>query len=222
MKNILLKSTILIIALLFSACGAKVGFKKDEPLDGAALVYVYVPTLISSGDSSSTDSYKIRINNKRVDSKIFEGEYKVFNLKPDTISMSVTKGGIEERTLKIDFKAGQIYYLRVVNDLENNLFSFTQVDSTEALKELSKTGLSGSKAIELDNIITEFMEKEPKQEEVVQVVAKPVVPVVKQIKSEPVTTSSKMDELKKAHQLKVDGILTEDEFKKLKAEILAK
>ncbi|QOY54470.1 hypothetical protein HUE87_11420 [Candidatus Sulfurimonas marisnigri] len=223
MKNLLLKSTILLILLVFTACSSKVAFAKQEPLQGASLVYVYVPQFVSTGENGNMGSYKIRINNKRVESKIFEGEYQVFNLKPEKISISVTKDGIEERKLQMDFKEGESYYLRVINDVQNNNFSFVQAEKGVALKEIAKTGLSGSRAIELDNIITELVTPDEKQEST-PIVSAPLAPkpAVQKVQIETLTTSSKMDEVKKAYQLKVDGILSEDEFTKLKAEILAK
>ncbi|QOY51899.1 DUF2846 domain-containing protein [Candidatus Sulfurimonas baltica] len=217
MKNILIKATILITVLMFTACGTKVPFKKEEPLQGAALVYVYVPISVGSGEDMSGSSYKIRVNNKRIEGRIIDGEYKSFNLKPNSTTISTTRNDIQEQALKIDFKAGETYYLKVVNNSESATFELVQVDSTLGLKEIAKTGLAGSRAIEVDNILTELVEEDPQEE--AQIVSKPVA---KKVQSIPATTSSKMDEVKKAYQLKVDGILTEDEFTKLKAEILAK
>jgi hypothetical protein len=42
LKKIVTVIGLLVVSLLFTGCGNKVSFKAQEPLENAALVYVYV------------------------------------------------------------------------------------------------------------------------------------------------------------------------------------
>jgi len=83
----------------------------------------------------------------------------------------------------------------------------------EANPELMKTGLAGSSVESEENIIDIFTD-EPKKEEPAVVTSPLMTPKV--------NTTSKMDEIQKAFDMKEKGMLSEDEFKALKSEILAK
>ena len=79
-----------------------------------------------------------------------------------------------------------------------------------------KTGLAGSSVENEDNIINIFTDDEPKKEE-----SAVVAPAASQTEAV-VQTSSKMDEVQKAYDMKEKGMLSEEEFNRLKAEILAR
>ena len=125
-------------------------------------------------------------------------EYLPFYMKTNKTNISVVRASIEKESLDLKLNAGEIYYLRVDTNLDFNRFEFTQIENKIASKEIQKTGLAGSVAVEENEIVTEVIDSSQTQ------------------------GSSKSDEIKKAYKLKVDGILTQEEYQELKTEILAK
>ena len=200
----------------------------------------------------------IRINNKQADERIEEGEYMALNLKPETMSISATKQEIQEHVLKMDLKAGQIYYLKIVDDMAGGAFEFHEVDSITALQEIEKTGLIGTNEESPENIITEFVSSDSEADSVIKAnetatmteaqidamieqklaekssttAVVPVVgdvepssnsvPVIAPIGNTTKASVSQMDEILKAYEMKEKGILSDTEFKAIKANILNK
>ncbi len=224
MKNIKIV-LIAVIMLLLSACGSKTPFSAQQPLENSALVYVYATSVMSSGESTSSKDFSIRINNKRYLERIKSGEYMAFNLKPDSMTLSATRSQIEEQVLKLSLQAGQTYYLRIKDNLEGGKFEFEQVGASEGAKEIAKTGLAGSSEESPENIITEFVNpKEDKKEDMIVkeqpvAVQQPATVITPTVSTK---SLSKSDEIEKAYNLKQKGILSEEEYKNLKTEILAK
>jgi hypothetical protein len=230
-------SLLSLVLLVFVACGNKLAFKPQEPLQNAALVYVYAVENIGDDENTNESDFSIRINNKPVMQRIIGGEYMVFNLKPVSLSISATKKEVDEKVLKLDLKASHIYYLRITDNLEDGRFAFEVVDNSIASKEIQKTGLAGTNEESPENIITEFVNPTKKSTESVEVVAKPkaqqnttvtqqqvTAPSYQAPTVAPVSTStmSKTDEIMKAYSLKEKGIINDDEFKALKSDILKK
>jgi len=212
------KILMLLITLLFiSACGNKLTFKPQEALENGSLVYVYVPVRVSSDDGSTASDYVIRINNKQYKRRIEQGEYVLLELKPNQTKISATKMEIQEIVLDLNLAPSQIYYLQITDDMSDGDFAFENVSSEKALKEISKTGLAGSNAKASQNVITEFFDSKDDNASDVKVKEEA------QEQKEPLaTTTSKIEELQDAAELKERGLLTDEEFNKLKAEILAK
>ncbi|EQB39564.1 hypothetical protein M947_06115 [Sulfurimonas hongkongensis] len=221
LKTLLLTATL----LLFSACGNKTAFKLQEPLDSAALVYVYAKVHLGSSDSVNRGEYSLRINNKPVMQRIKDGEYMVLNLKPQAMTLSATKNQIQEVVLDLDLKEGETYYLKIVDSQDGSAFDFVKVKSSEAKAEIASTGLAGSSEESPENIITEFVN--PKKSESMEVKAVAPAPVSAQAPATSKThmqtaPMSKTDEIMKAYGLKEKGIINEEEFKTLKTNILNK
>ncbi|MFA6138568.1 MAG: DUF2846 domain-containing protein [Sulfurimonas sp.] len=218
MKNI----KIIIVAavlLLLAACGNKTPYSAQKPIENAALVYVYADSDVGSGEGMNSAYFNIRINNKRYLQRIRSGEYMAFDLKPETMSISATRAQIEEKVVQLDLKAGQIYYLKIKDNLDGGKFEFEQISEEVAAKEIVKTGLAGSSEENRNNIITEFVNsKEDKKEDT----SAKIEPTTTVQPSAYTNSASKSDEIEKAHILKEKGILSEEEFKALKTEILAK
>jgi len=238
MKKILIVSTLMIVGLLFSACGTKVPFKAQKPLANSAIVYVYVVSGMSSGEEASHSEYNILINGKRYLERIESGEYMIFNLKANPTLISAVKSQIIEQDIKLNLKAGDVNYLRITDNTESGEFGFEQVSPSKARLEISKTGLAGSSLEDPKNIITELIGTDDKKDD--SIVKSNSVPVMseaeidaiierklakKEIKPTPpaprVEPNSKLDKIREAYEMKKEGILSDEEFKALKADILA-
>jgi len=223
LKTLLLTATL----LLFNACGNKTAFKLQEPLDNAALVYVYAKVSLDTSGSSNRGEYALRINNKPIMQRINDGEYMILNLKPQVMTLSATKNQIQEVVLDLDLKKGETYYLKIVDSQDGSAFDFVKVKNSEAKMDIASTGLAGSSKESPQNIITELIN--PKNSEPMEV--KAVSPIVTPVATQAPLTSkvqmqtapmSKTDEIMKAYGLKEKGIIDEQEFKILKTNILNK
>lgn len=202
-----------VIALFISGCGSKVPFKAQEPVAEAALVYVYVSDSYGDIESASYQSYSVRINGKRVGERLKAGEYTTLDLKPNPVKLSATKDQIIEKSLDLDLKAGETYYLKIRDNLEKGAFAFEHVSKEIGAKEITKTGVAGSMIDDIDNTITELVGTGKAQES-------QVVEATREVKA-PAPTS-KIDELEKAYKLKEKGIINDEEFKTLKSQIISK
>ncbi len=193
-----------IVLLFISACGNKVAFKPQEPLSNAALVYVYISPWSEDIEREYTSFYIIRLNNKRLDARLYKNEYIALDVKPGNTTFSATRAAIEEKSLTLKLEPGHIYYLRVTGDLEDGSFKFEHVSDTVGAKEIKTTGLSGSMVNSPEYIVTELIENDKEQEQ------------------KDSSTLSKTQEIEKAYALKEKGIISQKEFEQLKADILAK
>jgi hypothetical protein len=208
MKKVLLVLTTIILSMLFMAC-SKVAFEKQPPKENAALVYVYVVADSGVNDTNRVSLYKVGINGKKTEGYLKVAEYKAYDLKPGIITISAYRGDLEEQKINLDLAAGKTYYLRVKSFADDfGKFEITRVNSSVAHEELQHTTLAGE-YVKQDNIISELIT--PKEETAAPVVTQQVV-----------YTKSKTEELQNAAALKQQGILTDEEFNKLKAEILSK
>ncbi len=202
------KTLILILAtitLLFTACGSKVPFSLEKPLPDSALVYVYFPQNVSTDESSHESEYNIFFNDRRIMETIYVNEYMAFNVKPEQVKISITRKQIEEKIINLNLQSGKIYYLKIVDNIAGNQFDFIRVDRRVALGEITQTGKAGTAVSSPEYIVNVFTDKEAT-----------VAPSVA------VPTKSKTDELLSAAELKEKGLLSDEEFNKLKSEILAR
>lgn len=212
-----MKKTFLVIALLtlstiFTACG-KIPFEKQKPMSSAALVYVYLAMDSGVNDTSRMPNYVVGFNGKNSEGSIEYGTYKYFNLKPGQITISATRSDVEKQDIKLNLDAGKTYYLRIKSFSDDFAkFEIARVSSNEAYPELKNTTLA-DKFEKSENVISELISSSSDKPEVVKERA---------VESKPAQTTSKMDEIQKAYDMKEKGMLSEEEFNTLKAEILAK
>lgn len=214
----MIKFKILLLSLtllLLTACGSKIPFAKQDPLPNSALVYVYLPVNISDDESANESDYNILFNGRRVMERLSSNEYMAFNVKPEQVEVSALRQQIEKKSVALDLKVGETYYLKIVDNLAGNSFDFVQMNKKDAYPELMKTGLAGSSVENEENIINVFMDEPKKEESAI------IVPVISE-KVPAAKTVSKMDEIQKAYDMKEKGMLSEEEFNALKAEILAR
>ncbi|MDD3505699.1 MAG: hypothetical protein PHX65_04025, partial [Sulfurimonas sp.] len=162
--KILLSATAL---LLITGCANKVPFEESVPLENASVAYVYMPNYSELVEGSSNQNYSIRINDKMVEGRIKSNEYMVLDLKPQNIKFSAIRGAIEEKTVTLDLKAGETYYLRIRDNLQNGSFGFENVSKEIAKKEIINTGLAGSVMEDASNVLSELVgTSEPKEEKI--------------------------------------------------------
>ena len=212
MKKILLIITLLALSTLFTACG-KIPFAKQEPMSNAALVYVYVTMDSGINDTDRMPNYVVGINGKNTEGSIEYGTYKYFNLKPGQITISATRSDIETQDIELNLDAGKTYYLRIQSFSDDFAkFEIARVNSNEAYPELKDTTLA-DKFEKSENVISELISSSSDEPEVVKDRA---------VEVKASQSTSKMDEIEKAYDMKEKGMLSEDEFNTLKAEILAK
>lgn len=240
LSKILFSLSLLIFT---SGCTTKTPFTSQEPLQNAALVYFYVSDKQSIIDINMEDAkYKTRINGKNVAGTIEAGEYKVFDMKPATVLFTSVRRNIEEKFLKLNLVAGETYFLKVQSAEFGAAYSFEQVSANEAHKDLQDSKLSGSFEFDMAAYVPDFggstagkdesnkipamseaeidaiIEKKLKAMGASQQVATPVA----SSPTRSTSSASKLDNIKEAYEMKKQGLLTNDEFKAMKAEILAK
>ena len=206
MKKILM--SLLLVGALFSGCSS-LPFKYEKP-STTATIYTYVVMPQSINEDISDPCYKIEINEKYLKSCMRIQEFMEFkNLKPQMITISATRDDIDKKTISLDLEAGKTYFLKVQSYSSIlGQFNFTQVSRDEALQSItSMTMANPPKSKEKD--VLDFFVSEEKNETNIQ-------------KSTVSVATSKMDEIQKANDMKEKGLLTQEEFEKLKAEILAK
>jgi len=195
-----MKTIILVIfILLFNACGTKVPFTEDKASDKTALLYIYVPNethLTSDVDRDS--SYKIKINEDSLENYLSSGEYTKLFLKPTKVDIEVIKNAILSEKISLNLKAAHTYFVKI-EEKNSEEFSLLVVSKDLAINEIQKTYLSG--AFEDDQKSKSVIIKPNAQEN---------------------SSQSKIEAIKKAYQLKEEGIITAEEFQKLKEDILSK
>ena len=232
----------LVFVLILSGCTTKTPFQVKQPVENAALVYIYVTNVQSGMDDAMEDSkYKTQINRKNVAGHIRAGEYKVFDMKPAMVLFTATRRNIEDLHIKLNLQAGQTYYLRTQSAGFGEEFSFEQVSASKASKELQTSKLAGSFEMDMAAYVPEFAGSTAGTEKANQIPAMSEAEIdaiiEKKLKAMGSTnsattatvvtapkasTTSKLDEIKQAYEMKKDGLLTNEEFKAMKAEILAK
>ena len=216
MKKILVLSSLVAVVAIFSGCGSKSPYKEQKPIDDAALVYVYVAPQSSVSENNKDHAYKIKVNGKNVDGYVKTDEYVALDLKPGHIEVSATRADVETQSLKLDLKAGDIHYLKVKSYSDAFAkFDLIKEQTAVAKKEIVKTVDATSKNIiekEIEGVSVFAQKKESAKESAPQVAAPAVVQ----------TSASKTDELEKAYKLKEKGVITDEEFKTLKSQIISK
>jgi len=196
MKKILLALTM--ISLFFVAC-SKQPFIEKKPENSAALVYVYVVADNGINDTNRMPCYTVLLGEEQMDGCMEVGDYMEFDVKPGKINFNISRANIEIQSVELNLAANETKYLRVQSYSDDfNKFKVVDRDQDVALKELSRTSLVGS-----------YLKKDTGPSKLV-------------IPKEEKKSFSKSDELEKAHALKEKGILSNEEFNKLKSEILAK
>jgi len=196
MKKTLNLFILFITTVLIVGC-AKSPFKAQKPFSNSALVYVYVMPDVGINDTNRNAKYAVYLNDKSMEDEIEILEYMSLNVKPEILDIKVVRGNLEAKKMSLDLKSGKTYYLKIQSFSDGfGKYSFKEVKQEEALKDLYQT----------TNVLKE------KKQSVKEVL------VIDKNKEE--LKKSKTQKIKEAYELKKDGIITDEEFQKLKAEIL--
>ena len=196
MKKILLG--LLTLGLLLGGC-TKQPFQEKKPESNAALVYTYVVEDDGVNDTDRFPCYKVHLGEEYTNDCMNVGEYMAFDVKPGKVDFNIARADIEIQTVNFNLLAGETKYLRIQSFSDDFAkFNVVDMETAKALKELRNTVLVGS-----------YIKKDT-------AISKLVAPI------DETKVVSKSDELEKAYNLKEKGILSQEEFNKLKSEILTK
>jgi len=252
MRKKLLIIMSVIVGLIFSACSNKAPFKESSTVSNGALVYVYAKEDSNVDDVHYITSYDVVINGYVTDKSLYAGEYIKLDVKPGVISISTARKDLEVQTVKLNVQAGNIYYLRLQSHSSSfGKFDFSQVDSNTGRSEISDT-VSSSEFMIKGNVIDALIQPSTNsntgsssntaamsEAEINAMIEKKLAERMSKVQAPKQTSSklnidsaipdytrkaggSKMDEIQRAYDMKEKGILSEDEFSKIKADILAK
>lgn len=212
MKKILFLSLFLVVGSMFVGCGSKSPYVEQKPVEGAALVYVYVVPQEGVTDNNKEHAYKIRVNGKNVEGYVKVGEYVALNLKPGNIEISAIRADVEVQSIKLQLSVGDINYLKVKSYSD----SFAKFDIIKMQNAVAKKEITTSVDAKSKNIIEKEIEDTAIFADKKESAKEQNAPVQQNI------SSNKTDELEKAYKLKEKGVITEEEFKTLKSQIISK
>ena len=201
------KTFLLLITLIFIHGCTNQPFVEVKPLDGNSVVYIYVSTSNSMNEITRDPCYDFKIEGRDVTGCASSNKYmELNNIKPQKLTFSAIRNDIEKNTLTLNIEANKSYFLRVTNISDRfNQFEFEKVDEKLALQEIRYMNIANPKESSEDRTYLNYFDKNTQED-----------------KSDAKTThpESKIDKIKEAHALKEQGILTTEEFDKLKSEIL--
>ncbi len=200
MKKTVSILTLMMLSLLLTACADRTPFKEQTPLKDTALIYVYIPKTVSTGEESYNDPFSIKIDDKTVTLKLFQSEYVSYDIKPRKLIISAVRAAVEAQEITLELHSDERVYLRVIN-LDDGTFAFEKIQENRALKEIAKTGVAGSNFIFSDDDKPQgLIETTPNDSK----------------------TRTQADEIQRLYEMKEKGILTQDEFETLKAKVISK
>ena len=217
MKNLFTTLTILFLTLVLAGC-SKTPFKEQEPLENAALVYVYVLVDDGVNDTDRNPYYKVGLNGKNVKGGMLTNEYMAFKLKPEKVEVSVTRADIEKQELTLQLQAGESRYLKVQSFSDDfGKFSFEEVNSEVGAKEIADTRAAVEDKKEDDYISVLIDSISSEEEENAAVVKEDAAE--KDIKK---SEQSDANELERLYELKEKGAISQEEYETLKSKVINK
>lgn len=230
----------ILLSLMLVSC-AKIPFAEQEPVAKAALVYLYA---YPSQNTNRATKYKLAINGKHTKGFLGAFEYVAYDLKPMTIVLAAIRNDVEKQELSLSLEAGKSYYVKVTSSSDDFAkFDIALIEESLALQELKLTTLAGAYKKDssiIDALIVsekdtnkELVHKEGSistmsAEELEALIEKKVsertsTPAVSKSSTPSLSrTGNKLEDLRNAYEMKKQGMLSEEEFKAMKAEILAK
>ena len=240
MQKIILIFTLFLVSFIATSCADKKAFVANEAIPTAALVYIYIEDDANIDDTFRITKYNVLINGDLSSKSLKPGEYVKLDVKLNPLTISLARTDLEIQTLKLNPEAGKTYYLRAQSQSNSfGKFDFKLVDSSLGSKEIANNVSSSEYLIE-GNIIDALVKDDKEaantskmsESEINALIEQKLkamkTPQVNSTQSSPSTTTStsatgsKLDDIRNAYEMKKQGVLTEEEFKAMKAEILAK
>lgn len=199
------KTFIYLSILLFVAGCGKKPFVEAKPFNDNAVVYTYVSSSSDMNDVSRNPCYEFKIEDRFIEHCAYSGEYiEISNIKPQKLNFTAIRNDIEKKNLFLDIKPNKSYFLKVTTSSDRfNQFEFEVVDKIIALQDMQYMNIANPKVSNEEISYLKFIDKKAEKTDY----------KTQQLKS-------KVDKIKEAYKLKEDGVLNDDEFEKLKAEIL--
>ena len=163
-----------------------------DAVDNTALVYIY--RLATPG--LDANNYRIYVDHKYTHQLLKANEYFPFHIKAGDLTISAMTNSIIEHKIAMNLETKKEYFLKIT-PIEGGDFTLKEVSQTQAINELAATQLSGSE-----------IKEDPTLSKVVD--------------NTKTTQVSASDEITKLYEMKEKGIITEAEYQKLKAKVIAK
>ena len=194
---------LILVALTFTSC-SKVPFKEDNAEQNSSLVYIFVSNDAGNSDNTSAPRYLLKIDEKRVKTRISGGEYLAFNLASKSTKFSIVRSSIIEKDITLQLTKNSRYFLKVVTDDASGGFTITEVNEAKGLNEIKGTYLAGAEAEDEDAFLGKFLGEDESEKE---------------------TTASEQNdaaELERLFELKEKGAITQEEYETLKDKVINK
>ena len=238
MKKIFIP-TLLLLSSLFVSCADKKPFEEKDVMPTASLVYIYIEEDDNLDDSFRITKYNVVINGNLSSEQLKPGEYIKLDVKPKALTLSLARTDLEIQSIKLNPEAGKVYYLRAQSESNNfGKFDFKIVDASIGSEEIADN-VSASEYFVQDNIIDALVNDDKETSNISQISEDEINAIIEKklrainagsIKQEtsadiaPSTTrtGNKLEDIRNAYEMKKQGLLTDEEFKAMKAEILAK
>ena len=206
----------------------------------AALVYIYIEEDADIDDTMRVTKYNVLINGNLSSESLKPGEYIKLDVKPQALTISLARTDLEIQSVKLNPQAGHTYYLRAQSESNGfGKFDFNNVESSIGSKEIVDNVSSTEYIIDgklIDALVTNEKESsnnsKMSEDEINTLIEKKLQAMGAKTRSKTVSvkntpisttkTASKLDDIRNAYEMKKEGLLSEEEFKAMKAEILAK
>lgn len=208
MSKILFIIPSFIIVMLVSAC-SKTPFHESSISNNSSTVYVYVQTQESVNENMYDPCYKIAINDELLKECVEIDEFiELKNLQPQFVDVTAIREDIDRKKLVLNLEASKTYFLKIQSHSQLiGQYDFENVTRDVALKSISTMSMANPPKKEDDGILNFLVQSDKAPQEVSNLTTTP---------------ASKIDEITKANEMREKGIISDEEFNKLKAEILAK
>lgn len=186
--------------VLMSGCAERTPYAETAVEAGKAVVYVYRP----ESYANETKVYDVVIDGQ-IKGKLYDNGYLAVELEPGTTALSVRNSDALMATLEsatidlVDVRSGSAHYVKVDVAVQD-AFSAKAVSAQTAKGEIAKTVLYDPDAKKINLYASGAQKRE----------AEPVQP-----------KASSVEQLEKLYELKQKGALSDEEYAKMKAKIIA-
>ena len=179
------------LPLVLVSCAQKQPFTSAQLSQESALVYLYRPSI----HGHNTPTYRLYVDNEKIPYILGGAEYAPVYLKAGKATFRAVANGILEQSVTLDLHNNTAYFIRTLPQ-EDGTFTMQPIAADQALNEISRTFLSGSE-LQIDADKKKLITHNAAQE-----------------------SPSASDEIAKLYKMKEQGIITEEEFIRLKTKVI--